>query len=146
MSCLIDHPVQAAVCHPQAHTISKSSTNFFGPKLLKKPKEITNVQFIENQNYNYGVPAQQQAKRHRVASNKVKPQPTGDTVAPRVTADIFVYARKRPKLHCEAKFNDVVVVDGDSDDRMHSSYICVNETKLAVDGTPVLRKVVGKNF
>lgn len=68
-----------------------------------------------------------------------------------VTADIYVYARKRPQLACEAQFNDAVHVEQIehlNDQNRHlfsSSNICINEVKTAVDGTPILRKVTTNN-
>lgn len=78
----------------------------------------------------------------------------------RVTSDIFVFARKRPKLDCESNFDDVIsVIDRNSGEYHHHHHqqqktatslmmmtprtgsICVNECKSTVDGTAILRKV-----
>ena len=111
---------------------------------------------MENFDYNYGVPVQQQQQhnqgvhtrnRHKVVNaKKTKPAQTNVEAAPKLTADIYVFARKRPKLACEAKFNDVVVVENGNERQPQNEFICVNEMKLAVDGTPILRKVILSNF
>lgn len=101
------------------------------------------------------------ANNHQNGVNKPSSQ--------RVTSDIFVFARKRPKLECESNFDDMIsVVDQQSSsncnqedlsDQGHHEYanvinhdfqrrpttttgsICVNECKSTVDGTAILRKV-----
>jgi hypothetical protein len=73
----------------------------------------------------------------------------GGANSQRVTSDIYVFARKRPKLECESNFNDVIAVEKNSDFDKNEFYdrnempglICVNECKSTVDGTAVLRKV-----
>jgi arabinogalactan endo-1,4-beta-galactosidase len=65
-----------------------------------------------------------------------------------LTTDIYVYARKRPKLESEEKFDDMIQVGNENNsnasslnNRFATLSICINEIKNAVDGTPILRKV-----
>lgn len=147
-----------AVRHPATQQINRMSSKFFGPKL--EQKEVSNVKLIENNNYNYGVPSQQQQqqqqkkskfslnKKPNYGANKTLNEGSNGQVANStvITTDIFVYARKRPMLTCEANFTDVVILDKNSecledDNEAHTNSICINEFKNAVDGTPILRKV-----
>ena len=142
-----------SVCHPASiKKVNKASENFFGPK-LNSQYEIQNVEFVDRQNYNYGVPvAQSDAHKNKgyIHSNHKKlrsqshhqfnsdAQPKSNIT----TADIFVYARKRPKLACEAQFNDAIVIENsESGNNYETNSVCVNEVKSLVDGTPILRKV-----
>lgn len=63
----------------------------------------------------------------------------------RVTSEIYVFARKRPKLECESNYDDVISIDQGSEFKNSSQgaprSICVNECKTTVDGTAILRKV-----
>ena len=151
--------IGAAVRHPTQPNFQRTSAKFFGPKLLanSRPEEISNVQFIENSNYNYGVPASQllaqknknlrskSANRRSstfATTNAGAESGAGPSQPPIATADIFVYARKRPMLMSESHFTDAVVVENsDAEAQLMSTSICINEMKNTVDGTPILRKV-----
>jgi hypothetical protein len=147
-----------AVQHPIKYSklISTNNTNtnkFFGPKLqqfIDNQKNISNVKLIETNNYNYGVPLQQQikyGKKMNYLYNKkcyfnLANQQTSKSKL--VTNDIYVYARKRPILQSESNFSDVVVIgneSGNNENNEITKNICVNELKSSVDGTPILRKV-----
>lgn len=181
--------------HPKPAETSRSAytSKFFGPKLQssgggggdnqQQPRQV--VRKIDNQVYDYGVP---QSQAHPSSSQTTKlldkkqqkylekigrnmyGESTQKSSSSKVTADIYVFARKRPKLECEANFNDVISVDrvvrdhdhhyrGQFDSSSSSSTsslsddtsltqsqrrlgsICVHECKSSVDGTPILRKV-----
>lgn len=157
---------KSSVCHPTLTKVGKNyNSNFFGPKLPLKnntdnnnnnnnfeQKEANNVKIIETQTYNYGVPQKQQIhlnthshKRPNYGSSnssrKTKSNSYKDnhnhTNRNKVTADIFVYARKRPLLESESHFNDAIVIENGFEETKN---ICVNEMKSLVDGTPLLRK------
>lgn len=120
------------------------------------------VRKIDSQAYDYGVPQTQQQQRHEALSKRLstgslldkKQQKylekigrnlyqnattaTTNSSSQKVTADIYVFARKRPKLECEANFNDVISVDQTTS----SGSICIHECKSSVDGTAILRKVL----
>jgi hypothetical protein len=148
---------KSSVCHPSLSKVTKNSnTNFFGPKLSSNnnnnnvEQETANVKIVETQTYNYGVPQKQQQvnaqsyKRHHVHNNRrAKSNSNHDyhhhqqNNTNKVTADIFVYARKRPLLDSESQFNDAVFIENNADETRN---ICVNEMKSLVDGTPLLRK------
>ena len=149
-----------AVNHPNLFkpNNNQQENNCFGPKLSQAASTeygSKNVQLIEANSYNYGVPLlqqqhkkQQQAaflkKKRTAAASQRSNQASGESCLPSiVTADIYVYARKRPKLSCEAKFNDVVVVNsaGESMGNKTAPSICITEMKSALDGSPILRKV-----
>ena len=49
------------------------------------------------------------------------------------SADIYVFARKRPKLGCEANLNDVIEIE--------NAAIRVTEIKQALDGANLIKKV-----
>ena len=159
-------PDAPAVNHPNLYKPTNlQENNCFGPKLSEATqaeygsKNATNVQLVETNSYNYGVPLlQQQHKKQQQAAAALKKKRIvataqrsnqassgGEPCLPSiVTADIYVYARKRPKLSCEAKFNDVVVVNscGESMGNKTAPSICINEMKSALDGSPILRKVL----
>lgn len=141
--------------------LTKSNSGFFGPKLVQnqgstEQQEVANVKFVETNAYNYGVPQQVQInKKNKSLTRKtvmtksnvlgsIEQHPQASSI---VTADIYVYARKRPKLPSEIQFNDAVLVENSECITEQNKYsiqsksICVNELKSAVDGTPVLRKV-----
>jgi hypothetical protein len=185
--------VPNSVCHPKTIQMRKvAQTNgagFFGPRLTpttllnNQPRDTAQVHVIENSNYNYGVPVQPQSNtsnrpksfirtnyksnsasgRNSNINHHANSANTNKTNNTAVKADIFVYARKRPKLPSEAKYNDVICIENSSEEYFNedeaseyiSSYrdptrvnanqrmnsICVDELKSSVDGTPVLRKV-----
>jgi hypothetical protein len=150
-----------SVRHPSSHRVQKVATKFFGPKLVhayNQNNEIANVQHIETSTYNYGVPLQQQQQHQHQQQQRMRQRAseqqqssshanTNNIIV--ACADIYVYARKRPKLLCESKYADSIVVGDESKSEINSicnrqtstSQICINEMKNAVDGTPVLRKV-----
>jgi hypothetical protein len=161
---------QPSVCHPKTNRpiVRKTSSPglLFGPKLSQNQTESDKVQCVEARNYNYGVPLLEQQSNHinmrksksfirkiyhqvNFSGNNSNKLANSNTSSSSVAkAGIFVFARKRPKLPCEAKFNDVVDVNlyENSDTKINSrsnssTYICVNEIKSAVDGTSFLRKV-----
>jgi hypothetical protein len=130
--------------------VQKSATKFFGPKLLhahNQNKEIANVQHVQTSTYNYGVPLQEQQKQQQRMRKQasVQQQSAFFNTNIIIAADIYVYARKRPKLLCESKYTDSVIVSEANSEinncNKSTSLICINEMKNAVDGTPVLRKV-----
>ena len=169
-----------SVCHPKTHQIrKKNSTTYFGPRLAinqmqsnqNNNNDVAQVHVVANKNYNYGVPNQPQNNKRsksfirkvytttgRSKSNIENHHNQGQIpCSTAVKTDIFVYARKRPKLPCEAKYSDVICIDnsenGDENEYLNqytpptcnssnqTNTICVDEIKNAVDGTPVLRKV-----
>ncbi len=85
-------------------------------------------------NYNYGVPKtaarQQVPRRAKTGRGSVTP-------VRHAAAEIYVFARKRPRLACEASYEDVVQVGLEQ----QQAVICISETKAALDGTPILKKV-----
>ena len=121
-----------SVCHPAAVKIDKTS-NFFGPKLQtvntneqqsQQPKDnIAHVKVVETQTYNYGVPVKNQQqqpqsgfihKRHyssTLHNKKTKSSAPNVNSDNKVTADIFVYARKRPILETETQFSDAITIE-----------------------------------
>ncbi len=135
----VNHPAQ------MSRTGKKQNDEYFGPKLsVPQLNEIQNIQLVKTNNYNYGVPQVQPTivnkKLKKSKSNHLLNQEPGQSNNI-VTNDIYVYARKRPKLPCENKYQDVILVNENSDkSKSKFSTICVNESKQAVDGTPVLRK------
>jgi hypothetical protein len=112
------------------------NSQHFGPRLFNNKQ----IQFVEMKGYNYGVPKTQEhtrksnSQRGSRTSRSAKSQTNEPSELISEMADIYVFARKRPKLACEMKFNDVVSVD--NEDR-----IVLNEFKKAVDGTDILRQV-----
>jgi hypothetical protein len=186
-----------SVAHPRLHqpqqqTANKSSGHFFGPKLQQQQQqqlenEISNVRLVETTAYNYGVPHQSALDhQHPTTTSAAGRTRSADKMSSRsqsninneqqrlvnshkVTSEIYVFARKRPKLDCEASFSDVITIDNNSESNTNvplsdsesksCSYknennnnnnntksICVNEIKSTVDGTPILRKVSEPNF
>lgn len=172
----MNHPKQVNKSGAKANTAT-----FFGPKLHQQIKqienEIANVKLIETNTYNYGVPQSDvTVKRTKSADNKIhskshsnlnlqQQQQSQLNLAPKMTSEIYVFARKRPKLDCESNFTDVISIQNSDDaqyvsdleheefhdhERDHESQptprlssiksICVNEVKSTVDGTPILRK------
>ncbi|CAF0861459.1 unnamed protein product [Brachionus calyciflorus] len=132
-----------SVTHPNLNTGTKSASNFFGPKIHTTNKEIANVELVTTKTYNYGVPQNLNNKnkgfiRKTVSISNVKSNENTKAQLNNAltTNEIYVFARKRPKLQSEADFQDVVCVDYNE----NSGDICVNEIKTAVDGTPILRK------
>jgi hypothetical protein len=97
---------------------------------------IENVQLIKTNTYNYGVPQMQKVSIKKSKSNHNLPIETTNS-STLTTNEIYVYARKRPKLACESKFSDVIQIQLSSS---KSASIFVNESKQAVDGSPILRK------
>ena len=140
-----------AVNHPNPTNIkpiANHKANFFGPQYTGNPNHLSNVYTVETQAYNYGVfkqPTNKQVVKKRgyqsVASARQRTSSVPATASNNkiVAADIYVFARKRPKLSCESNFNDVVVVE--PRDKQGQAMICVNEMKAALDGTPILKKV-----
>jgi len=99
---------------------------------------IENVQLIKTNTYNYGVPHQmQKVLIKKSKSNHNLPIETTTNSSTLTTNEIYVYARKRPKLACESKFSDVIQIQSSS---KSAASIFVNESKQAVDGSPILRK------
>ena len=103
-----------------------------------KPNVITQNHKKSNQKNNIDQPQQDYFNLVNQQTSKSK----------LVTNDIYVYARKRPMLQSESNFSDVVVIGNESNSSINndhtneiSQYICINELKSSVDGTPVLRKV-----
>jgi hypothetical protein len=120
--------------------------------------EIRNVKLIRTNSYNYGVPQSQETntfKRQKsfnggfikpTFSNQYMQSNTNEPKSTQIqTSDIYVFARKRPKLETESQFDDVVYIEKSLNLKEKKSpattSICINEVKNAVDGTPILRKV-----
>jgi hypothetical protein len=119
--------------------------------------EIKNVKLIRTNSYNYGVPQSQETstlKRQKSFNGGfIKPsfshQANQQNEPPKQTqihtSDIYVFARKRPKLDTESQFDDVVHIENGlnlKEKRAPATMaMCINEVKSAVDGTPILRKV-----
>ena len=142
-----------SVCHPEPVTYmsqkyKKSKSSYFGPQL-----KSSQIEHVEMKNYNYGVPNKQQqqnidlnnnkklnnqrsvssslgVKQRKVVANSENNMLTESNFE---MADIYVFARKRPKLACEFKLNDAVLVEDPT--------IVINQAKCAVDGTEILRQV-----
>ena len=120
--------------------------NEYSDQKLSIPQlnEIKNIQLVKTNNFNYGVPQVQPTivnkKPKKSKSNHLfnqEPLQSNNIV----TNNIYVYARKRPMLPSENKFQDVILVnENNGKSKSKFSCICVNESKLAVDGTPILRK------
>ncbi len=113
-----------------------NSNQHFGPKLFNSKQ----IQFVEMKAYNYGVPkvheaAKKPSQRGFLTSRSTKSMTSEPSESSSIEmADIYVFARKRPKLACEMKFNDVIAVQ-------NQSTIVLNESRKAVDGTDILRQV-----
>lgn len=136
-------PELNSVTHPIQTSSSKSVSNFFGPKINSLGKEISNVELINDKGYNYGVPQIYNKnkgfiKKNTSVSTRLSENPAQQISSTLVTNEIFVFARKRPKLATEAEYQDSVLVENGE----NQGNICINEVKQAVDGSPILRKVV----
>ncbi|RNA15525.1 Kinesin KIF24 [Brachionus plicatilis] len=131
-----------SVTHPAQHASSKSSSNFFGPKINSVGREFGNVELVNSKGYSYGVPQNLASKnkgfirKTPAVSTRLGEVASAQTNSTLVTNEIFVFARKRPQLPSEAEYKDSVLVESGE----CAANICVDEVRQAVDGTPVLRK------
>jgi hypothetical protein len=141
-----------SVCHPEPLTYisqkyKKTKGSYFGPQLKN-----SQIEHVEMKNYNYGVPNKQQNQHIEINNKKHTHRSVSSSAGTKQRksissvetnnlnnensfemADIYVFARKRPKLACELKLNDAVIVEDPT--------IVINQAKLAVDGTEILRQV-----
>ena len=92
--------------------------------------------------YNYGVPTQRRARstfyrpnHHHGSIFGSSSHPTNDTTSYAKPAEIYVYARKRPLLSTETKFQDVITVPD-------QKRIIVAESKTNLDCSPLLKRVL----
>lgn len=136
-----------AVNHPKERNIIDKKSNNSNHKPIKSTGFIS-VKSVESRHYDYGVPkvaskntnALRKKQQQQFSKQRAK-SVTNASVSKSIktTSDIYVYARKRPKLACEANFRDII--DVKPSDIRNPATICVNEMKSALDGTPVLKKV-----
>lgn len=129
----VNHPATG----PKSLRQSSSGSHLFGPQYSNSG----HTQTVEANNYNYGVFKEAKSTRaggqYRFGkrASQTKPAIVQESTSNKiVAAEIYVFARKRPKLACESQFSDVLSVD------MASGAICVQESRLALDGSPMLRR------